>query len=352
MSSADDELAKWREKLKTKDEAWVREQANRQIQPNIRKRLAAEYELVQRERTSELSKAKSRIIELENELSSTNTELGGVRAEVADTKTGSVSVPDTDEIAGLWRVITSCLFDNVSSHDIPQVIDGAGLSVDWSLTDRENYSPTYRINAYRPRINTAFETKALNDQIRICCSISEELVRREFTDPLNAVLGRIDWKIESGQLVPMDARKSQQFFPKQSQHDAYVAIRDLLCTATKSLLIVDPYLDSSLFTVLGSVSGKRLDVRLLTSKTYGDFALEAAKFLKQHTDFSLEARKSKDVHDRFIIIDGVQCWHLGCSIKDAGDRAFMMSAVETPAIRDAAIQSLTDTWNGAASLTL
>lgn len=257
---------------------------------------------------------------------------------------------NAEEIAGLWRVITSCLFDNVSSHDIPQVIDGAGLSVDWSLTDRENYSHTYRKNAYRPRINTAFETKASSDQIRICCSVAEELVRREFTDPLNAVLGRIDWKIESGQLVPMDARKSQQFFPKQSQHDAYVAIRDLLCTATKSFLIVDTYLDSSLFTVLGSVSGKRLDVRLLTSKTYGDFALEAAKFLKQHTGFSLEARKSKDVHDRFIIIDGVQCWHLGCSIKDAGERGFMMSPVETPAIRDTAIRSLTDTWNTAAPL--
>ena len=54
MSEEDKRLEEWREKLRTKDESWVREQANRQLQPNVRKREAAEQDLLRRERESEL----------------------------------------------------------------------------------------------------------------------------------------------------------------------------------------------------------------------------------------------------------------------------------------------------------
>jgi len=55
------------------------------------------------------------------------------------------------------------------------------------------------------------------------------------------------------------------------------------------------------------------------------FAQEARKFLTQHANFTLEARRSKEFHDRFVILDDNECWHIGCSIKDAGNGAFMLS---------------------------
>ncbi len=80
--SVDDKrTAEWREKLRTKDDSWVREQTNGQLQPNVRKRVAAEEEMARRERESELAKAKQRIAELETELSERGTELSNVRSE-------------------------------------------------------------------------------------------------------------------------------------------------------------------------------------------------------------------------------------------------------------------------------
>ena len=61
MSEEEKRLAEWQEKLRTKDDSWVREQTNRQLQPNVRKRVAAEEEMARRERESELAIAKQRI---------------------------------------------------------------------------------------------------------------------------------------------------------------------------------------------------------------------------------------------------------------------------------------------------
>ncbi len=83
MSEEDKRLEEWREKLRTKDESWVREQANRQLQPNVRKREAAEQDLLRRERESELAIAKRRIAELE-------TEISGTRSELSNERSGSV----------------------------------------------------------------------------------------------------------------------------------------------------------------------------------------------------------------------------------------------------------------------
>lgn len=83
MSEEDKRLEEWREKLRTKDESWVREQTNRQLQPNVRKREAAEQELLRIERKSELAIAKRRITELE-------TEISGIRSELSNERSGSV----------------------------------------------------------------------------------------------------------------------------------------------------------------------------------------------------------------------------------------------------------------------
>ena len=112
------------------------------------------------------------------------------------------------------------------------------------------------------------------------------------------------------------------FFAKGSDHDAYVHIRSILQTAKTELFIIDPYMDGSIFQVLGTLGGTKMRIRILTSKTPADFALESRKFMKQHPGFTVEARTTRDFHDRFIILDGQRCYLLGASIKDAGHKGF------------------------------
>jgi len=250
-----------------------------------------------------------------------------------------------------WRVICAKLFE-LSSHDIPEVIERTGLVVDWSLNDRQDYSHTYRKNAYRPRINTAYEQLGAEDRLRVANITASELVGRGKGDELNSDLQKIGWRIEGGRLTPATAEVSELFFPVGAQHDAYVEIRKILQKATISLKVIDPYVDSSLFTVLKTISGTSIEVELLTYKMPSDFVHEARTFLSQHTNIRLSAKTSKEFHDRFIIVDGKECWHVGASIKDAGIRVFMLNEVEDNGNRTALISQLDRTWSAATEVNI
>ena len=97
-----------------------------------------------------------------------------------------------------WRVILSCLFE-INSHEIPQIIDASGLAVDWRLTERENYSHTYRKAAYRPRVNGAYEALGDDDRLRVAFIVSAELAKRGLADALDADLHRIGWCVNRRQ---------------------------------------------------------------------------------------------------------------------------------------------------------
>jgi hypothetical protein len=136
---------------------------------------------------------------------------------------------------------------------------------------------------------------------------------------------------------------SHVFLPAGSTHDAYVEIRKIVAQATKSIIIVDGYVDQTLWTLLGNVTPSAL-VRILTSQMKGDFVLEAKKFAMQH-HCKIEVRTNNSYHDRFVVLDQTKCWHLGASIKDAGNKAFAMSEILSPSIVASVLQDVEATWN-------
>ena len=237
-----------------------------------------------------------------------------------------------------WRVILASLFE-INSHEIPGVIDASGLAVDWWLTEREDYSDKYRKVAYRPRINRAYEALRGDDRLRVAFIVCDELARRGVSDQLDLGLRRIGWRIDGGVLVPANETVRELFFPQGSQHDAYVHIRGIICQARRSLRIIDPYLDGTVFTMLGDVQ-EPLTVELLGAKLPADFGLETERFHQQHPQMQVKARRSRDFHDRFIVIDDTACWHIGCSIKDVGNRAFMVSVIEDSRNAEALLETM------------
>jgi hypothetical protein len=141
----------------------------------------------------------------------------------------------------------------------------------------------------------------------------------------------------------------KSFYSPTSDHDAYVRLRDIVRSARRSISIVDSYTDSSLFTLL-AIADQGLAVRILTLKPPKDFALEAEKFGRQYRPASICIRTAREFHDRFIIVDGSGCYHLGASIKDAGQRAFMIQEVlHADDARDLLAQ-FERTWRGASPL--
>ena len=86
-----------------------------------------------------------------------------------------------------WRVICGFLFE-LDSYFIPEIIDKTGLAVDWSLSERENYSHKYRKDAYRPRINAAYNGVSDEGKLRVAFCVAHELTKRIESEKINNAL--------------------------------------------------------------------------------------------------------------------------------------------------------------------
>jgi hypothetical protein len=138
---------------------------------------------------------------------------------------------------------------------------------------------------------------------------------------------------------------TQVFLPAGSQHDAYTEVRGLISQAMNELLIVDTWVDHTLWTLLTN-AGANVKIRVLTENMKGDFLLESKKFAMQ-TGRAVEVRQTKTYHDRFVVLDGKRAIHLGASIKDLGNKTSMISEITRPNIATATIGDIESEWTKA-----
>lgn len=110
-----------------------------------------------------------------------------------------------------------------------------------------------------------------------------------------------------------------QVFGPGATYDFFRTLNELVGGATQSLLIVDPYLDNEVFDGYLSNLRRPIITRLLIARYVDSIRVAAAAFQGQHGG-QIETRRSNDLHDRVIFVDGTQCWVLGASIKDAAVR--------------------------------
>lgn len=138
-------------------------------------------------------------------------------------------------------------------------------------------------------------------------------------------------------------------YPSGTPYDAYKDIKEIISLATKKLIVVDPYVDSSVVTLLENVQ-PGVEIQVLTRKMQGDFQLAAQKFKEQRErakEGSLEVRKDKGAfHDRFIVADS-KFFHLGASIKDAGEKVCAISEIENSSNKNLLMGSISKSWDAA-----
>ncbi len=99
--------------------------------------------------------------------------------------------------------------------------------------------------------------------------------------------------------------------------DAYEFVAELIKSATKELILIDNYIDE---TTLSLLSKKRKTVKaaIYTQKISEMLQADVKKYKEQYGD--LELRVFKKAHDRFLIIDTKEVYHIGASIKDVGKK--------------------------------
>jgi len=125
-----------------------------------------------------------------------------------------------------------------------------------------------------------------------------------------------------------DIPKQGIFFEGQI-FDAYNFVSDLFKSAKKSVTIIDNYIDNSVLIHLTEVN-KNVKVIILTSSVSEKLKQDIKKFEDQY--FPLTLKVVKNYHDRFVIIDSKEVYHLGASLKDLGNKVFAFSKMDKVAL--------------------
>ena len=118
--------------------------------------------------------------------------------------------------------------------------------------------------------------------------------------------------------------KQRVFFEGQI-YDAYSVIIDIIKKANKSILIIDNYVDDSILKMLTKKKSS-VEVVILTSNKSNIQNIDIQKFNKEYP--ILKIAKTNKFHDRFIVIDSREMYHLGASIKDLGKKCFVINKIE------------------------
>lgn len=110
--------------------------------------------------------------------------------------------------------------------------------------------------------------------------------------------------------------------------DAYRFATDLIKSAKQSLALIDNYADESVLLMLS----KRVDgvsATIYTHKISAQLQLDLDKHNSQYPPIHIKTYKSS--HDRFLIIDETEVYHIGASLKDLGKKMFAFSKLDLPA---------------------
>jgi len=126
--------------------------------------------------------------------------------------------------------------------------------------------------------------------------------------------------LESKNIIP-----NQGVFFEGQVFDAYELASKIIRSAKKSIVLIDNYIDESTLTHL-SKKTKAVKVLLLTKTMSNQLTLDVKKANEQYGDF--EIRVFVNSHDRFIIIDNSDVYHLGASLKDLGKKWFAFSKMD------------------------
>lgn len=122
-----------------------------------------------------------------------------------------------------------------------------------------------------------------------------------------------------------DFKTKQGIFFDGQVFEAYHFVSNIIRKAKQSIILIDNYIDDSVLVMLTKKS-TNVKVTILTRTVSQQLALDAKKY---NADYPIiELREFTKSHDRFLIIDDKDVYHLGASLKDLGKKWCVVSKME------------------------
>lgn len=107
--------------------------------------------------------------------------------------------------------------------------------------------------------------------------------------------------------------------------DAYAFVSDIIRKAGSSIILLDNYVDDTVLTLLGK-RNNNVTATILTKSISNQLRLDLQRYNSQYPLIDIEI--FSDAHDRFLIIDNTELYHIGASLKDLGKKWFAFSRMD------------------------
>jgi hypothetical protein len=149
--------------------------------------------------------------------------------------------------------------------------------------------------------------------------------------------------IQTVQLPSLKLTNEGLFFSGQ-YFEALSKLVDIIKTAKSEIIFIDGYVDEKILKIFSATEGK-VKIQILTKgkSTSPAFLTLVVEFNKQYGN-TLEVKTSEAFHDRFLILDKLEFYHIGASMKDAGNRGFMFSRLEEPFLQKNLLSEFDKEW--------
>jgi hypothetical protein len=209
--------------------------------------------------------------------------------------------------------------DSVVKDSLTTAKDGKKYSTKYFNLD-VIISVGYRVKSKQGTQFRIWATHVLRDYLLKGYALNQRMNRIENNfDQLSKEVNKISLQLKTQELP------NQGVFFDGQIYDAYELASRIVRSAKKEIILIDNYMDESTITHL-SKKAEKVKVFLLTQTISKQLALDVKKANEQYHHF--EAKIFTASHDRFLIIDRKEIYHLGASLKDLGKKWFAFSKMD------------------------
>ncbi len=178
----------------------------------------------------------------------------------------------------------------------------------------------YRVNSKNATLFRKWANSVLKDYLLKGYSINKRLSELERTVAQHTE--KIDFFVRTA-LPPVEG-----IFYNGQIFDAYKFATDLVKSARCSIVLIDNYVDETVLLMLSKRS-VGVSATIYTQRITQQLQLDLDRHNSQYPP--IDIRTYRDSHDRFLIVDETDVYHIGASLKDLGKKMFAFSKLDIPA---------------------
>ncbi len=168
-------------------------------------------------------------------------------------------------------------------------------------------------------VSAAFKRVGKMEFIRF--QTSSASLTSSHTGPISRALSEVQTLMYEviAELSANDEANLDRSFEAGNPYDYFETMRSIIRLAKNSIMFVDPYIDATFVKTYLASNLTSANIQLLLSKHF-DEVIVATDLLSKQNGRTYSIKKSKDLHDRFVIVDEDRCFNSGASFKDGASQ--------------------------------